>query len=130
MADIDPKTRKPEAVGQILLTGPKKEQADFVYSECERMVRQSGPLTKYTGVKNETITFTHNQSYIRKVSSDKPFDGANPHCVVMDELHAWSAYHRKFYDTMVTGSASRSQPLHFIIATTVPTCGKKNTTTR
>jgi phage terminase large subunit-like protein len=117
MADIDPKTRKPEAVGQILLTATKKEQANVVYSECERMVSQSQPLTKYTDIKNETITFKHNQSYIRKVSSEKPFDGLNPHVVVMDELHQWGHYHRKFYDTMVTGSASRSQPLHLIITT-------------
>ncbi len=117
MADIDPKTRKPEAVGQILLTATKKEQANVVYSECQRMVDQSQPLQKYTDIKNETITFKHNLSYIRKVSSEKPFDGLNPHCVVMDELHAWGEYHRKFYDTMVTGSAARSQPLHLIITT-------------
>ena len=117
MADIDPKTRKPEAVGQILLTATKKEQAEVVYGECERMVNQSAPLQKYTDIKNETITFKHNLSFIRKVSSEKPFDGLNPHCVVMDELHAWGEYHRKFYDTMVTGSGSRSQPLHLIITT-------------
>lgn len=117
MADIDPKTRKPEAVGQILLTATKKEQAEVVYGECERMIGQSEYLKKYTDTKNETITFKHNQSYIRKVSSDKPFDGLNPQCVVMDELHAWGEYHRKFYDTMVTGSGSRTQPLHLIITT-------------
>jgi len=117
MADIDPKTKKPEAVGQILLTATKKEQAEVVYGECERMIGQSEYLRKYTDTKNETITFKHNHSYIRKVSSDKPFDGLNPHCVVMDELHAWGEYHRKFYDTMVTGSGSRTQPLHLIITT-------------
>lgn len=117
MADLDPKTGKPEAVGQILLTATKKEQAEVVYGECERMVAQSSPLKKHSDIRNETITYKHNGSYIRKVSSDKPFDGLNPHCVVMDELHAWSEYHRKFYDTMVTGSGSRSQPLHLIITT-------------
>jgi len=117
MADLDPKTGKPEAVGQILLTATKKEQAEVVYGECERMVAQSSPLKKHSDIKNETITYKHNGSYIRKVSSDKPFDGLNPHCVVMDELHAWGEYHRKFYDTMVTGSGSRSQPLHLIITT-------------
>ena len=117
MADIDPKTNKPEAVGQILLTATKKEQAEVVYGECERMINQSESLKKYSDVKNETITYKHNLSFIRKVSSEKPFDGLNPHCVVMDELHAWGEYHRKFYDTMVTGSGSRSQPLHLIITT-------------
>jgi phage terminase large subunit-like protein len=35
----------------------------------------------------------------------------------MDELHAWGEHHRKFYDTMVTGSGARTQPLHLIITT-------------
>lgn len=115
--DIDPKTGKPEAVGQILLTATKKEQAAVVYGECERMRLQSRPLAKLSHVKNETITFNHNQSFIRKVSSDKPFDGLNPLCVVMDEMHAWGPHHRDFYDTMITGSGSRSQPLNIVITT-------------
>jgi phage terminase large subunit-like protein len=117
VGDIDPKTGKPEAVAQILLTATKKDQAKVIYSEAERMRNQSPTLKSMSGVKYETITYTHNQSYMRMVSSDKPFDGLNPHCVVMDELHAWGEHHRRFYDTMVTGSASRSQPLHLIITT-------------
>ncbi len=115
--DIDPATGEPEAVGQILLTATKKEQAKVVYSETERMRLQSPALVRLSGVKYETITYKHNQSYIRTVGSDKPFDGLNPHCVVMDELHAWQEHHRPFYDTMVTGSGSRTQPLHLIITT-------------
>lgn len=115
--DIDPATGKPEAVGQILLTATKKEQAAVVFGEAQRMREQSAWIKKVTDSKNETITFKSSGSYIRKVSSDKPFDGLNPHCVVMDELHAWGEHHRKFYDTMVTGSGSRTQPLHLIITT-------------
>jgi phage terminase large subunit-like protein len=115
--DIDPATGRPEAVGQILLTATKKEQAQVVYGEAERMRMQSPTMARISDVKNERIYFKHNGSYICKVSSEKPFDGLNPHCVVMDELHAWSEYHRKFYDTMVTGSGSRTQPLHLIITT-------------
>lgn len=117
MGDVDPKTGRPEAVGQILLTATKKDQAKVVYSEADRMRLQSPTLKQMTDVRYETITYKHNGSYIRMVSSDKPFDGLNPHCVVMDELHAWLGHHRKFYDTMVTGSASRSQPMHLIITT-------------
>jgi phage terminase large subunit-like protein len=115
--DIDPATGKPEAVGQILLTATKKEQAAVVYGECERMRLQSSAISKMTDVRNETITFKHNKTYIRKVSSDKPYSGLNPTLVVMDEVHEWGQHHRKFYDTMVTGSGSRTQPLHLIITT-------------
>ena len=115
--DIDPKTGKPEAVGQILLAATKKEQAKVVYGEAERMRLQSPTLKKISDVKHETITYRHNQSYIKMVSSDKPFDGLSPHVCVMDELHSWSHYQRPFYDTMVTGSGARTQPLHLIITT-------------
>lgn len=115
--DIDPATGRPEAVGQILLTATKKEQAAVVYGECERMRMQSKAMTKMSSVRNETITFKHNKTYIRKVSSDKPYSGLNPTLVVMDEVHEWGEHHRKFYDTMVTGSGSRTQPLHLIITT-------------
>jgi len=115
--DIDPKTGKPEAVGQILLTGPKKEQAAIVYGECERMRMQAKALMKISHVKNETITFNHNKTYIKKISSDKPCSGLNPTLVVMDELHEWGEYTRDFYDTMVTGSSARSQPLQLVITT-------------
>lgn len=115
--DVDPATGEPESVGQILLTATKKDQAKVVYSETERMRLQSSALAKLSSVKYDTITYKHNQSYIRIVASDKPFDGLNPHVVVMDELHAWQEQHRKFYDTMVTGGGSRTQPLHLIITT-------------
>ena len=116
-ADIDPATGKPEAVGQILLAATKKEQAAVVYSETERMRNQSKSLQSLSKVKHETITFTHNGTYIRKVSSDRPLDGMNPSAVILDELHAFGQHHRKFYDTMVTGSASRTQPLQLMITT-------------
>lgn len=116
-SDIDPKTGKPEAVGQILVTATKKEQAKVVYSEAERMRLQSPSLRNASGVRYETITYKDSQSYIRTVGSDKPFDGLNPHVVVMDELHAWQEHHRPFYDTMVTGSGSRTQPLLLMITT-------------
>lgn len=116
-ADIDPKTGKPESVAQILLAATKKEQAKVVYSEAERMRLQSPTLKNKSRVRYETITYEHNQSYIRTVGSDKPFDGMNPHVVVADELHAWQEHHRPFYDTMVTGSGARSQPLFLVITT-------------
>ena len=115
--DIDPATGEPEAVGQILLTATKKEQAKVVYSETERMRVQSPALSQMSHVRYETITYKSTGSYIRTVGSNKPFDGLNPHAVIMDELHAWQEQHRPFYDTMVTGGGSRTQPLHLIITT-------------
>jgi hypothetical protein len=115
--DIDPATGRPEAVGQIVIAATKKEQAAIVYGECERMRSQSRALSKMSHVKNETITFNHNKTYIKKISSDKPFDGLNPTLCLMDEVHAFKEHARDFYNTMVTAMGSRTQPLHFIITT-------------
>jgi len=96
----------------VVLCATKKEQVEKVmYAEIERMRLQSEHVREMSTAINRQITFTHNKGYIRCIGSDKPFDGLNPHMVLMDEKHAWREHHRKFYDTMVTGSGNRAQPI-------------------
>ena len=112
MADINPFNGRPEDVAEVILCATKKEQVEKVmYAEIERMRLQSPHVSAMSTPINRQITFKHNQGYIRCIGSDKPFDGLNPHMVLMDEKHAWREHHRKFYDTMVTGSGNRAQPL-------------------
>lgn len=118
MADQNPITMTQEQVAQIILCATKKEQAEkVIYEEVQRM-RLSSPAIKSRSlnVKN-SVRFTANDGTIQCVGSDKPFDGLNPHAVMMDELHAWRDHHREFYDTMVTGSGSRLQPLISMVTT-------------
>lgn len=112
MMDVNPITRRPEDVAEVILCATKKEQVfKVMYAEIERM-RENSPLIKDLSTRiNKQITFTHNLGSIRCVGSDKPYDGLNPHAVLMDETHAWREHHRKFYDTMMTGSGNRRQPL-------------------
>lgn len=118
MMDVNPDTRKPEAVAEVILSATKKDQIEkVVYAEIERMRVQSKELSAMSTRENQQITFKHNMGSIRCVGSDKPYDGLNPHCVIMDELHAWKEHHRKFYDTMQTGSGSRRQPLFLTVTT-------------
>jgi len=112
MADFNPFNGRPEDVAEVILCATKKEQVEKVmYAEIERMRLQSPHVKDLSTAINRQITFRHNKGYIRCVGSDKPFDGLNPHMVLMDEKHAWREHHRKFYDTMVTGSGNRVQPL-------------------
>jgi phage terminase large subunit-like protein len=112
MADFNPFTGRPEDVAEVILCATKKEQVQKVmYAEIERMRLQSKHVEALSTDINKQITFRHNQGSIRCVGSDKPFDGLNPHMVLMDEKHAWREHHRKFYDTMVTGSGNRVQPI-------------------
>lgn len=118
MLDVNPETGKPENVAEVILSATKKEQVEkVVYAECERMRLQCKEIAALSSRQNKQLTFKHNMGSIRCVGSDKPYDGLNPHCVIMDELHAWREHHRKFYDTMQTGSGYRRQPLFLTITT-------------
>ena len=112
MADVNPITRKPEAVAEVLLCATKIEQVRKVmYAEIERMRLQSKHVEQLSTAINKQISFAHNGGSIRCIGSDKPFSGLNPHMILMDEKHEWREHHRKFYDTMMTGSGNRVQPL-------------------
>lgn len=118
MMDINPNTGKPESVAEVILSATKREQAEkVIYAEMQRMRIQSKEIEQLSTAKNNQITFAHNDGSIRCVGSDKPYDGLNPHAVVKDELHAWKEHHRKFYDTMETGSGYRCQPISLTVTT-------------
>lgn len=112
MADLNPITKAPESVAEVLLCATKIEQVRKVmYAEIERMRHQSGHVKALSTDINKQISFFHNGGSIRCIGSDKPFSGLNPHMILMDEKHEWREHHRKFYDTMMTGSGNRVQPL-------------------
>jgi phage terminase large subunit-like protein len=110
--DVNPTTGQIEQVAEVILSATKKEQVEkVIYAEIERMRVRSKFIEQRSTRINRQITFTANQGSIRCVGSDKPYDGLNPLAVLMDELHAWREHHRKFYDTMQTGSGNRTQPM-------------------
>jgi len=110
--DVNPQTGQIEQVAEVILSATKKEQVEkVIYAEIERMRVRSKHIEKASSRINRQITFKANQGTIRCVGSDKPYDGLNPLAVLMDELHAWREHHRKFYDTMQTGSGNRCQPM-------------------
>ena len=106
-----------EPGAQVFCSATKLDQAKVLFSEAERMVRQAPALSKHAKMTTNNLAYPGTNSYIRPLGSDKPFDGLNPHAVVFDELHAWRQHHRAFFDTMVTGSGARRQPLLCVITT-------------
>lgn len=114
MAAIDPNPESgdPEPRAQIILAATKREQAEkVIFAECVRMRHQSPALKSSSRVANRVIEFNHNGGTIQCVGSDRPYDGLNPAMVSLDETHAFGNPHRKFFNTMVTGSGSRMQPI-------------------
>lgn len=118
--DVNPVTKKPESIAQVVIAASKKEQAEKVtMAECVRMRGQSPVMLEKSKYQNRQITYAHNQGSICAIGSDRPFDGLNPSMVVVDELHAFRGEGKQveFLDTMKTGSGARVQPL-FLITTT------------
>lgn len=106
-----------EEQAQVFLGATKKDQAKVVFEEVKRMIPKSKKLTQMARPMMGEVQFPDSSSYIRPLSSDRPFDGLNPHVNVLDELHAFQEKHRGFWDTITTGSDSREQPLDIIITT-------------
>ena len=106
-----------EQQAQVYIGATKADQAKIVFNEADRMVKKSPRLSRMADPRVAQINFPATNSYIRPLGSDRAFDGLNPHCIVLDELHAWKEQNRPFYDTITTGSAARSQPLRFTITT-------------
>ncbi len=106
-----------EPGAEIYVSATKREQAGCIFTEAERMRESSTTLRKYTKNHINNIFCETTHSFFRPTSSDKPLDGPNPHMTIFDELHAWREIHRKFYNTMVTGGASRRQPLQVTTTT-------------
>lgn len=107
--------REPGA--EIYIAATKKDQAKCVFDEAVRMRTSNDSLKGFVKSHINRLFVTETNSFCCTTASDKPLDGPNPHYVIFDELHAWRKQHRKYYDTMVTGSASRTQPLQIEITT-------------
>lgn len=106
-----------EAVSEVYCAATKKEQALVLFDEAQRMITKSAALSKNAVCRHHRILFPNTGSRIMPLGSDKPFDGLSPHACLLDELHSWREHHRPFYDTMVTASGARRQPLLIIITT-------------
>lgn len=109
-----------EPGAEIYCAATKEDQAKILHREAVRMVKASPTLSELATIRRSDpagIAFDEQNSVFRPLGSDKPFDGLNPHLVVLDELHAWREHHRPFYETMNTGSGARRQPLMVVITT-------------
>lgn len=78
---------------QIFIGAPKEEQANYVFDPMRVMITQTPELQAHYGIEEPTKLQIKlaNDPYarVRKISSiSQREDGANPHVVVMEELHA------------------------------------------
>ena len=103
---------------QILIGATTGEQAGKVFNPAKRMVDKTPDLADCFGLQTyaRSITCADNDGFIQPVNSKgKTQDGWNPHCVVLDELHAHAD--RALFDVMKSAFGARKNYLMWIITT-------------
>lgn len=77
---------------QIFIGAPKEEQANYVFDPMKAMVENTPGLQEFYGIDCTKLTLKRSKepmARVRKISSiAEREDGANPHVVIMEELHA------------------------------------------
>ena len=94
----------------------KMEQAKIVHKEAENMVRKSAGLRKRFGIHVNNIHDIETASKFEPLGADsKTMDGLNPHCTLVDELHAHPD--GSLVDVMRSAMGARTQPMLLAITT-------------
>jgi phage terminase large subunit-like protein len=90
--------------------------AHKVFDPAMEMVRRTPVLQSKFGVQlaAKTISVPTTNSKFECLIG-KPGDGGSPSCAIIDEFHEHDS--PLLFDTMITGAASREQPLAFVIMT-------------
>jgi phage terminase large subunit-like protein len=105
-----------EPGAEIYSAATKKDQARIIFSEAERMVRQSPSLRKYITSFRDNLHIPGTASKFQPLATDEDsLDGLNIHGAIIDELHAHKT--RGVWDVLETGTGSRRQPLLIAITT-------------
>lgn len=109
-----------EAGAELYLLANDKEQASIVFKEAARMVRAAPDLNDraqiFDSARTKSIVYPEQMSSLQALSSlPQNKDGLNPSGVVFDEIHELRDF--ELWDKMTTGSATRRQPLTFVIST-------------
>lgn len=117
---------EPGAEGYCAAT--KREQALIVFRDAKKLVTSSG-LKDRIKVQVSNLYSDATESKVEPLSADyNSMDGLNPHCVIVDELHAHKD--RGVLDVLETAMGARRQPLMFQITTAgddpISVCGDQH----
>ena len=107
-----------ESRAHCFTVATKRDQARIVFDEIKQYVDRCDWIRDRMQVHQYNISVPSNDSMIRPLSSEgKTADGYNPHCICVDELHAWREEHRELFEKLVTALGKRDQPLLLVITT-------------
>lgn len=111
-----------EGGAEVYCTATKKDQAKRAWKDMQTLiVKSKNPqfIQRFKmRSKPEEIEFPETESIAIPLGRDKDgltLDGLNPHCVVMDEIHAWKSF--DYWNVLNSALGARSQPLMLMITT-------------
>lgn len=101
---------------EVVSAATKKDQAKIIWSEAKKMVKKSPVLNKRIRSLVAELISDFNEGSFRPLSSDSnTLDGLNPHCSLIDELHA--ILDVNLYNVIIDGMSAREQPISIITTT-------------
>lgn len=102
-----------EAAPDVLCAATKKEQAGEAFKSMQQIIRNSDELRKLCTVQTHLIK-EPGGGEVKSIASDaQSLDGSNPHCAILDEIHAYKD--GKLVDVIMSGTGARTQPLLLLI---------------
>ena len=105
-----------ELGSEIFSCAGDRNQASIIFDLAKRMIQLDPILSSKAKVFRNSITFPAKGNTYRVLSADASLQhGHNPNAILFDELHTQKS--RELYDTMVTGTGARTQPLLFTMTT-------------
>lgn len=110
-----------EPGAEVFSAATDRAQANIVHREAVNMVDASPELSAALTVHRSTFNISDpaTKSFYRALAAVAEMnEGLNAHCIIADELHAWTGGGgRALYDALRWAFAARRQPLFFQITT-------------
>ena len=105
-----------ERGSEVYSAAGDRQQASIVFEIAKGMILQSPELSQRGKVFRNSIVNESKGNFYQAISSDsKTKHGFNANCIIFDELHTQP--NRDLWDTLVTSTGSRRQPLTIAITT-------------
>lgn len=104
---------------EIYCLAPKLEQANIVFDNFYQTISKEQELLNLCKKRRTDIYIDVSNTVVKPLAfSDKKSDGLNPHCVICDEISAWSGQNGlRMYEVMKSALGSRTQPMILNIST-------------
>lgn len=109
-------TEEGEPGAEVYCGATTEYQATKVFDPAKRMARKNDLFRRHYGVEvQEQAIFVQSTGSKMMTMIGNPGDGDSPSCAIIDEYHE----HRTSgqFDTMVSGTGAREQPLVYVITT-------------